>query len=332
MELKISRRELLLSGSALGIGLTSPPHASADAVNTGNPIKLIVPFSPGGAADTVARLLADNLRPRLGRNLIIDNKTGAGGVIGTDFVAKAPPDGLTFTVGLTSSLLLNQFLYSRLPYEPQRDLRLVSQLAVAPMTVLVPSGVPAKNMTELRSYLEQNKGKVSYGSYGVGSYAHLVLAYLNSTLNADMVHAAYRGEAAVVQALLSGEVQVAITSGVVSVAHIASGRLRAVGVTGPQRMEALPNIATLQEQGMRDEAYRVLGWVGMAAPAKTPIDIIHRIAVEAAAAFRTPEVKARLTTLGLVASADTPEAFQEIYQRDYPIWQRLAKASGAKLD
>ncbi|TDF64537.1 tripartite tricarboxylate transporter substrate binding protein [Cupriavidus sp. L7L] len=327
-----SRRGFLQAAAALGTGISFFPDVFAQTGWPQAPIQLIVPFSPGGATDVVARALANGLQERLGKSVIVDNRTGAGGSIGTAAVARSRPDGLTLTVGLTSSLLINQFQYRRLSYDPRRDLIFVSQLAIAPMAICVADKLPAKNMAELRQYLAARKGKVAYGSYGNGSYSHLVLEHMNRSLSAGMTHVPYRGETAVVQALLGGEIDLGICSGVVAVPQARTGRIRVVGITGPQRMEALPEVPTLIEQGMMDDAYRVVGWVGMAAPANTPADIIDRLAREAAAVMHSGSVKERLKGIGLVALGNTPQQFKEAYDREFQIWKRMFEASGAKVE
>ena len=332
MQTPSSRRKILAQAAALGTSLVATPFVRAQAAWPTRASKIIVPFNAGGATDAVARMLADKLGPRLGQPVIIDNKGGAGGIIGTDAVAKAAPDGLTFTVSLSTSLLINQFLYTKLPYHPQKDLALVSQLAIAPVTLAVHPSVPVSNAAELRKYIQANKGKLSYGSYGIGSYAHLAGAYLSQSLDADMAHVAYKGEAPMVQDLLGGQIQMAFSSAQNTKPHFDAGKLKLIGVTGDQRMGVLPNVPTLAEQGMGDDAYRIVGWVGMAAPARTPVDIVQRMAKEISAVFQAAEMREKVANLGFAVVAGTPEAFAAAYKKDAPVWEKLVKASGAKLD
>ncbi len=327
-----SRRTLLAQAAALGAGTLAAPFVRAQANWPSRPVKIVVPFNAGGATDAMARMLADKLGPRLGQPVVIDNKGGAGGIIGTDAVAKAAPDGLTFTVSLSTSLLINQFLYTKLPYDPRKDLILVSQLAIAPVLLVVHPSVPASNAAELRKYIQANKGKVSYGSYGIGSYAHLAGAFMSQALDADMAHVSYKGEAPMVQDLLGGQIQLAFSSAQNTKPHIDAGKLKVIGVTGDQRMAVLPNVPTLAEQGMNEDAYRIVGWVGMAAPAKTPADIVQRMAREVGAVFQMPEMREKVANLGFTVVAGSPEAFDAAYKKDAPVWEKLVKASGAKLD
>lgn len=325
----LNRRRLLALGAGSAALLASGVRAQA---YPGRAIKLIVPFNAGGATDIVARLIGDKLSTRLGQPVLIDNRGGAAGILGTDAVAKAAPDGYTFVLSLSNSLMTNQFLYDKLPYNTQRDLALVSHIASAPVTLVVHPSVPASNGPELLQYIAANKKKLSYGSWGVGSYAHLAGSHMSLTQQADMVHIAYKGEAPMLQDLIGGQLQMAYASAAGSKPHIEAGRLKIIGVTGLKRMSALPNVATLNEQGLRDEVYSIAGWVGMAAPANTPKDIIQRISREVQSICETQEVTDRISAMGFTVTAGTPETFAASYQRDMPIWEKLVKQSGAKLE
>jgi tripartite-type tricarboxylate transporter receptor subunit TctC len=330
-----SRRQWLAQTAAVtaATAVTSlSPRLMAQPAWPNKPIKIIVPFAAGGATDSVARMLGEKLSASLGQAIVIDNRGGAGGILGTDAVAKAAPDGYSFVLSLSTSLLINQFLYDKLPYNPQRDLALVSQIALGPVTLSVHPSVPAKNAMELMQYIKTQKGKLSYGSWGQGSYAHLAGAYMSRQLDADMSHVPYKGEAPMLLDLLSGQIQIAFSSALASKQHAEAGKLRLIGVTGEQRMSVLPDLPTFAEQGVKDDAYRIAGWFGIAAPAKTPIDIVQRMAKEVAAACAIPEVRARIVAMGFVPVAGTPEAFAAAYKRDMPDWEALVKVSGAKLD
>ncbi len=317
----------ILAASALCLG----PAAHAQTYPT-KLIRIIVPFPAGGATDTVARLLAEKMGPRLGQTIIVENKGGAAGILGTDMVVKAPGDGHTLTVSLSTNLLTNQFLFKNLPYNPQRDLALVSQIAVAPIVLLVHPSVPASTGPELLKYIAANKGKVSYGSWGVGSAGHLSSAHLSKSQNANMSHVAYKGEAPMITDLIGGQIQMAFASAQQAKSFVDAGKLKAIGVTGEQRMSVLPNVPTLVEQGLKDDVFRVTGWVAMAAPAATPQAVVQRLADEVRAACELPEVRARITALGFTPVARGPEEFAAAYKKDLPVWERLVKQSGATLD
>jgi len=331
----LNRRELLAQAGAAGLPLCLGALASPALAQQGypnKPIRIVVPFNAGGATDILTRLIGEKLSARLWQPVLVDNRGGAGGIVGTDTVAKAAPDGYTFVVSLNSSLLTNQFLYDKLPYHPQRDLTLVSQFVNSPVTLVVHPSVPAKNGPELLKYMAANKGKLSYGSWGVGSYAHLAGYSMSESQKADMVHAPYKGEAPMLQELIGGQIQMSYASALAAKPHIEAGKLKLIGVTGLKRMAVLPNAPTLAEQGLTDEFYRIAGWIGMAAPAKTPKDIIARVSSEIQRICVMPEIIEKISSMGFTVAASTPEAFTAAYKKDYPVWERLVKTSGARLD
>jgi len=325
-----SRRAwLCATASAAALLAIAPAQAQT---YPSKPIKMVVPFAAGGATDVLARVLAEKMAAGLGQPVIIDNKPGAAGIIGTDAVAKAAPDGYTIVLSLSNSLLTNQFLYEKLPYDTQRDLTLVYQIAMAPLVLVVHPSVPVKTGPELLKYVSANKGKVAYGSYGVGAYPHLAGAHMSLTQNADMNHVAYKGEAPMLQDLIGGQIQMAYASALVAKPQIEAGKIKAIGVTGDRRMSTLPNVPTLAEQGMKDEAYRVTGWLAIAAPGNTPKAIVQRIADEVRKATQQPDVQAKVAGMGFELKDSSPEAFAAAYKQERPVWERLIKQSGAKLE
>lgn len=326
-----SRRHLLAQAALAATAIWGGSAVQAQTYPS-KPIKLIVPYAAGGATDIIARTLAEKLTERLGQPVLVDNKAGVGGVMGTDAAAKAAPDGYTFLVTLGTTILINQFLYEKLPYNPGRDFALVSQLAMAPVTLLVNSTSPIKTAADLKAYITKNPGKLSYGSWGAGSYAHLAGAYLSQTLNADMTHAAYKGEAPMLQDLVGGQFHFAFASAQSAKPYIDSGKLRSIAVTGDQRMGILPNVPTMREQGFKDDIFLVTGWVAMAAPAKTPNDVVQRVSAEVRAICALPEVQERIAKMGFIPVGNTPEQFAVAYKNEFPVWERVVKLSGAKLD
>ena len=306
--------------------------AQAQQAYPNKPIKMVVPFAAGGATDVLARVIGEKMAAGMGQPVIIDNKPGAAGIIGTDAVAKAAPDGYTIVLSLSNSLLTNQFLYEKLPYDTQRDLTLVYQIAMAPLVLVVHPSVPVKSGPELLKYVSENKGKLAYGSYGVGAYPHLAGAHMSLTQKADMNHVAYKGEAPMLQDLIGGQIQMAYASALVAKPHIEAGKLKAIGVTGERRMSTLPNVPTLAEQGLKDEAYRVTGWLAIAAPANTPKPVVQRIADEVRKATQQPDVQAKVAGMGFEIKDSSPEAFAAAYKQERPVWERLIKQSGAKLE
>ena len=222
-------RRSWLGAAALAAATTCTGTAAwAQAAYPNKPIKVVVPFAPGGATDVLARVLAEKMAVGLGQPMVIDNKPGAAGIIGTDAVAKAAPDGYTLLLGLSNSMLTNQFLYTKLPYSPEKDIAPIYQIAIAPLVLVAHPSVTASTGPELLKYVVANKGKVAYGSYGTGAYPHLAGAYMSLTQNADMSHVAYRGEAPMVQDLLGGQIQIAFASALQAKPHIEAGKLKAL--------------------------------------------------------------------------------------------------------
>ncbi|MCP3023274.1 Bug family tripartite tricarboxylate transporter substrate binding protein [Cupriavidus basilensis] len=323
------RRALL----ALALGGTSlmTSHAMADAYPA-KPVRVVVPYAAGGGSDIVARALGEKLSKKLGQPIIVDNKAGASGIIGTDAVAKAAPDGYTLLVTITQSVLTNQFLYNRLPYDPRKDLTLVNVVADAPLVLVTTPSLPVKSVKELADYGRAHKGKVSYASWGVGSYPHLAGAYFSKVTHGDMVHVPYKGEAPMLQDLLGGQVQWAVASVLSAKPYIQSGKLKAIAVTGTQRSTVLPDLPTFAEAGMDDNAFKVLGWIGLLAPVGTPAPVVAKLDEEVRALIQAPDMQARFAALGLRPVGSTPAQSQAIFAREWPVWKTLVAESGAKLD
>ena len=330
----IKRRSVLQGMAALGsTGLLGTALAqTGKAAWPTKPIRLVVPFNAGGATDIIARTVGEALSKRIGQPVVVDNKGGAAGILGTDAVAKAPADGHTLLLTLSTSMLINQFLYTKLPYNPQKDLALITQVAAAPVTLVVHPSVPANNMKELLAYVKAQKGKLSYGSWGTGSYAHLAGAYMSKTMDGDMVHVAYKGEAPMIQELIGGQLQLCFSSALNTKPFIDSGRVKAIGVTGKQRMDILPKVPTIFEQGVQDDAYSIFGWVAMGAPAGIPKEIVDQLSAHLREVAKDPKVVERIAAAGFLPMMNSPQEFQQNYQRDMPIWKALVEAAGARLD
>lgn len=334
MGIQYNRRNLLQGLAALG-GTSLLGQAAAQTAKAAwptKPIRLIVPFNAGGATDIIARTVGEALAKRVGQPVVVDNRGGAAGILGTDAVAKAAPDGHTLLVSLSTSMLINQFLYTKLPYDPQKDITPITQIAAAPVTLVVHPSVPASNMKELLAYVKAHKGKLSYGSWGVGSYAHLAGAYMSKTMDADMTHVAYKGEAPMIQELIGGQLQLCFSSALNTKPFIDAGRLKAIGVTGKQRMDILPTLPSIYEQGVPDDAYAIFGWVAMGAPAGLPKEIVDQLYGHLREIAKDPKVLERTVGAGFMPLMNSPEAFRENYQRDMPVWKALVDEAGAKLD
>lgn len=334
MDTQIKRRKILQGLGALGGSSLLGTSALAQTKDSwpSKPIRLVVPFNAGGATDLIARTMGQALSERVGQPVVIDNRGGAAGILGTDNVVKAPADGHTLLLSLSTSMLINQFLYTKLPYNPQKDIALISQIAAAPVTLVAHPSVPASNMKELLAYVKANKSKLAYGSWGVGSYAHLAGAYMSKTMDADMNHVAYKGESPMIQDLVGGRLQLCFSSALNTKAFIDSGRLKGIGVTGKERMEILPQLPTIYEQGVKDDAYSIFGWVAMGAPAGLSKEIVDQLYGHLREIAKDPKVQERIASAGFMMLMNSPQEFRQNYQRDMPIWKALVEAADAKLD
>lgn len=325
-------RRSVLKLAAIGAMPFGSGTVWAQTAYPSRPVRMIVPLNPGGGTDVFARIVAEKLGTSLGQAIVVDNKPGASGMIGTDYVAKAAPDG--YVVGITQSgpMLTNQFLFEKMSYDPQRDLTCVYLMALGPQILLVnPAKVPARNATELVEFIKREKGKLSYGSVGVGSYGHLALEYMSQTHDAKMAHAPYSGEAAMARDLIAGDVALAFGSSVLAKPNVDAGKLRAIGVSGNQRMSSLPNVPTLSEQGLTDEVFRTVGWLALVVPSRTPAHIVDRLHDEMRKIALLPDVQERIGNLGLeIVKDSTPASYKTFYEAQKPVWERLVKLAGVR--
>ena len=326
MALHINRRDSLLW---LGAIFGGAAHAQTWP---SKPITMVVPYPAGGGTDAVARLIAEKIGAKLGQTIVVDNKAGASGLLGTSTVAKAAPDGYTILVALSTQFVINPFLFKKLPYDPDKDIALVSQIVVAPIVLLAHPSLPANDLPSLVKYIGANKGKLSYGSYGIGSASHLSGAHLSQIADGDMTHVPYKGEAPMLQDMIGGQVPMGFGSVTQAKAMIDGGKLKALGVTGDKRMTVLPKLPTFAEQGLKDDVFRTVGWIAMAAPGATPKPVIQRLADEVKAACALPEVRERMTGFGFEAVGRGPDEFNAIAKADAQVWSRLVKQTGATLD
>ncbi|MET4578886.1 Bug family tripartite tricarboxylate transporter substrate binding protein [Ottowia thiooxydans] len=296
------------------------------------PIKLIVPYSAGGGTDILARSLAESMSQQLKVPVIVDNRPGASGNIGVDAVAKAPADGHTLSFAISSNLMINQFLFKKLPYNPQKDLRMVAKVADAPLILVVSPATGVTTGAQLRTWASANKGKLSYGSWGIGTIAHMSAFRLSSMMQADMAHIAYKGEVPLMQDLIGGNIPMSYATGALAGQFIASGKLNAIAVLGPKRINSFPNVPTMKEAGFDDPLLNALGWAGVAAPAATPTPIINELAKAVENWVASATAQKRIGDIGWVSSFEGPVDFTQTYQRDSVLWANAVKQSGATLD
>ncbi len=326
MSLHLTRRDsLVLMAATLG-------GAAQAQTFPGKTITVVVPYPAGGGTDAVARLFAEKISAKLGQTMVVDNKAGASGLLGTDTVAKAKPDGHTLLVALSTQFVINPFLFKKLPYDPKKDIVLVSQLVESPIVLLAHPSVAANDAPSMIKYIGANKGKLSYASYGIGSASHLSGAHLSQIADGDMNHVPYKGEAPMIQDMIGGQVPMGFGSVTQARAMIEAGKLKAIAATGDKRLAVLPKVGTFGEQGVKDDVFRTVGWMAMAVPGGTPKAVIQRLADEVKAACAMPDVRERVAGFGFEATGRGPEEFAAIAQADAQVWSRLVKLTGATLD
>jgi tripartite-type tricarboxylate transporter receptor subunit TctC len=302
------------------------PARDADAAYPTRVIRLITPFTAGSTLDIMARLVSERLTSALGHNVVVDNRPGANGVIGIDLVAKAPPDGYTMLL-TTGSFTGNIVLYKKLPYDGVRDFAPITQIARSYGLVLVVNpSVPAESVKDLIALAKARPGKLTYGSSGVGNITHLVPELFNTLAGVQIQHVPYKGSGPALTDVLGRQIDMTWVSTVFVQPFIKDGRVRPLGLTGEERSPVLPNIPTFRELGLTDLV--MTGWYGLWFPAKTPPARVSRIQSELKRAVATPEMKARLDDLGLVAVASTPAEFAKFLQDDIALQTRIVKRAG----
>jgi tripartite-type tricarboxylate transporter receptor subunit TctC len=284
------------------------------------PVRLIVPFPAGGAVDTVARIVGQKLSSTWPQQVLVENRAGAGGNIGADAVAKAAPDGYTLLI-TTNGLAISPSLYRKLPFDPIKDFAAVTQLTASYLALAVNPKLGVQSARELVELAKAKPGSISYGSTGLGVAPHLVMELFRSATGTDMLHVPYKGDAQVGPALVSGEVQAAFLPPSAIVAHVKSGRLRALAVTSSGRASALPEVPSIIEAGFPKAEYA--GWLGILAPAQTPRDTIQQIQRDIAGVLSQPDMKERLPPLGYEPVGTTPEQFEARYKADIAVFAKL---------
>jgi tripartite-type tricarboxylate transporter receptor subunit TctC len=293
------------------------------------PVRIVVPFPPGGAVDIVARTLGAQLVQTLGQQFVVENRPGAGGIVGTEFVAHAPPDGYTL-LAVSSAQATNPSLYAKLPYNTERDFAPVSLVAGSSYMLVTHPSMPVKNVRELIAFAKARPGQLNFASGGPASLPHLAGELFNLMAGVRMTHVPYKGSAPAATAVLGGEVTLLFSNMLGIMPFVQAGRFRALGVTGVKRVAAAPEVPTIAEAGL--PGYEVIGWYGLIAPAGTPKEITARLSAQTAVAMRAPEVAKRFSSEGAEPVGSTPEAFAETISRDIVKWAKVIKASGARVD
>ncbi len=295
------------------------------------PIKLIVPFPPGGGNDTVARLLAERLPAALGQPVVVENKPGAGGNIGTDFVAKQPPDGYNLLLSSVNHVV-NPNFFAKLPFDPIKDFEPISLIASIPFVLTVNAATPVTTLTQFVAMARAKPGSVTYGTVGIGSIFHLAAEQLKTMAGIDMLHVPYKGSAPLVLALVAGEITCTIGAVNSLLPHIRSGRLRPIAVASAARTSMLPDIPTMAEAGPLP-GYEIDVWFGVLAPAGTPRSIVDRLNAEVNRIMHDPQIVAdKLTPLGFESKGTTPGRYMEVMKADLARYARIAKDANIKTE
>jgi tripartite-type tricarboxylate transporter receptor subunit TctC len=303
-------------------------HAQGDYPN--KPVRLITPFSPGGAIDIYSRIIAEPLAKRLGQNIVVEAIAGANTIVGTQAAVRAAPDGYTFMITTMSTTVNNRILYSKtLPYDPDKDLAPITQLSYGTVLFVGPGNAP---YNDLKGFIAWAKGRdrVTYGSWGVASWGHLAGQILKREAGLNLEHVPYKGDVPAITDVQNGALDTTFASPTSAKPRIAAGVIKPLAMTGPQRSDSMPELATFTEQGVPNVDLAI--WVGAYAPAGTPRPIIDRLQRELKAVINLPEVKERMVTQGQTPVGNTPEEFAANVRADLPKWEALINASGAKVE
>ena len=292
------------------------------------PMRMIVPFAPGGVADIVARIIGQKMGETFGQSVVIDNRTGAGGAIAGETVAKAKPDGYTILLCSSSVAVINPLLAATTPYDPQRDFAPISLVSYAPFVLLVHPSSPLGSVRDLIAAARAKPGAITFGSAGVGSASHLVGEVFKSSAKVDLTHVPYKGTALAANALLSGELQLSFDSITAALPHLKGGRLRALGITARKPSALAPDIPTVSDSGV--PGFEGITWQGMCAPAATPRPVMQVLSKAVVGAVKAPDVVQRFATLAVEGVGNSPEEFRAFIKSEHARWSKAIREAGIK--
>ena len=293
------------------------------------PIRYVVPFPPAGATDILARVVAEKLTGALGQSVVVENRPGAAGNVGTDFVVRAPADGYTLLMG-TVAQTISETLYTKLSFSFDRDLAPVAMVGLVPNIMLVNTAVPAKTVQEFIALAKAQPGKINFASSGSGTSIHMSAELFKMLTGADIVHVPYKGSGPALADLLGGQVSVMFDNLTSSIGHVRGGRLRALAITSASRFPALPDLPTMQESGVA--GYEASAWFGILVPKGTPREIVSRLNAEVNAAVSQPDAREKLLQQGAIANPISPDQFGVFIRNEIAKWGKVVKASGAKVE
>ena len=325
----MQRRQLIAAGA--GALLATPLVGLAQDAWPSKPVRLIVPFPPGGPTDVMGRTAAKVLGDKLGQRFVVENKAGAGGNIGTDAVAKATPDGYTIGVSAISSLAISPYLYTKLPFSVETDFAPVSLVGTTPCAIVIHPSAPFSDLKGLVAYAKANPGKLNYATSGIGTSNHLAAELLQSTAGIQLTNVAYKGSSQIVPDLLAGVVTMSMESSLATtLQHIKAGKLKAIAVTSAKRSRALPEVPTIAESGY--PGFEVESWFGLVAPAGTPRPVVDKLQAAWSDGAKTPEVVTAFDAISADIRVQTPEQFAAFIRTENLRWGELIRTLGLKLD
>ncbi|OZI44683.1 LacI family transcriptional regulator [Bordetella genomosp. 5] len=294
------------------------------------PIRLIVPFPPGGGTDVLAREAALGVARNTGWNIVAENRPGSGGNIGVDAVAKADPDGYTLVLGQTSNLAINPTLYPKLPYDPEKDLTAIGLIADAPLVIVVPANSPLKSLDDMIAAAKAKPDMLSYASSGNGTVSHLAAVQLQNAAGIKLMHVPYKGAAQASNDLIGGQIDMYLSSVPTLIGHVRNGKMRALAVTSAQRVPDMPDVPTIAERGY--PGFEAVTWFGLAAPDGVPPEIVKRLNAEFNKALKTPDLAKKYQEQGARVLTSTPEEFARLIHDDRIRWGKIVKDSGARVE
>ncbi|HEY5580114.1 MAG TPA: tripartite tricarboxylate transporter substrate binding protein [Rhodoferax sp.] len=320
----------LAAAAALGLTLLATGSVSAQVSFPNKPITIIVPFSPGGTTDILARIVGQGLNAELGQSVIIDNRAGAGGNIGGQLAARAPADGYTLFMGTVGTHAINASLYKKMPFDPIKDFAPLTRVANVPNLLVANPAKPYKSVVELIAYAKANPGKVNFGSSGNGTSIHLSGELFKTMANVEITHVPYKGSAPAVTDLLGGQIDIMFDNLPSSIQHVRSGKLRPLAVTTANRSPELPNVPTIAEAGL--PGYEATSWFGLFAPAGTPPAVISKLNTAIVKVLGQADVRKKISEQGAEVYSETPEQFAAFIQKEVVKWGKVVRDSGASVD
>lgn len=294
------------------------------------PIRLVVPFPPGGGTDVLAREAAVKVASNTGWNIVTENRPGSGGNIGVDAVAKSDPDGYSLVLGQTSNLAINPTLYAKLPYDPENDLSAIGLIADAPLVIVVPAGSPLKSLDDMIAAAKAKPGILNYASSGNGTVSHLAAVQLQNAAGIQLTHIPYKGAAQASNDLIGGQIDMYLSSVPTLIGHVRNGKMRALAVTSAQRVPDLPDVPTIAERGY--PGFEAVTWFGLAAPKGVPKDIVDRLNAEFNKALQSKELSVKYQEQGARVLTGTPDDFAKLIRDDRARWGKIVKDSGARVE